>query len=221
MAVIEAVVFDVGETLVDETREYGTWADWLGVPRHTFASVFGAVIAAGKDYRETFEVFRPGFDLTREREARAEAGQPEWFGEDDLYTDVRPALSALRGMNVWVGIVGNQTVRAGGLLRGLKLPTDFVATSDDWGVTKPDLAFFDKVIEVAPVDDPERIVYVGDRIDNDIAPAKRVGMRTAYIQRGPWGWIHRDRPEVAELSDWRVDGLMEVVETVRRSNKSG
>ena len=218
---IEAVVFDVGETLVDETREYGTWADWLGVPRHTFASVFGAVIAAGKDYRETFEVFRPGFDLTREREARAEAGQPEWFGEDDLYTDVRPALSALRGMNVWVGIVGNQTVRAGGLLRGLKLPTDFVATSDDWGVTKPDLAFFEKLIEVAPVDDPERIVYVGDRIDNDIAPAKRVGMRTAYIQRGPWGWIHRDRPEVAELSDWRVDGLMEVVEAVRRSNKSG
>ncbi len=217
---IEAVVFDVGETLVDETREYGTWADWLGVPRHTFASVFGAVIAAGKDYRETFQVFRPGFDLTRERKARAEAGQPEWFGEDDLYTDVRPALSALQGMNVWVGIVGNQTVRAGGLLRGLELPTDFVATSDDWGVSKPDLAFFEKVIEVAPVDDPQRIVYVGDRIDNDVAPAKQVGMRTAYIRRGPWGWIHRDRPEVAELSDWRVDGLMEVVEAVRRSNES-
>lgn len=217
---IEAVVFDVGETLVDETREYGTWADWLGVPRHTFASVFGAVIAAGKDYRETFQVFRPGFDLTRERKARAEAGQPEWFGEDDLYPDVRPALSALQGMNVWVGMVGNQTVRAGGLLRGLELPTDFVATSDDWGVSKPDLAFFEKVIEVAPVDDPQRIVYVGDRIDNDVAPAKQVGMRTAYIRRGPWGWIHRDRPEVAELSDWRVDGLMEVVEAVRRSNES-
>jgi hypothetical protein len=29
--VIGAVVFDVGECLVDETREYGTWADWLGV----------------------------------------------------------------------------------------------------------------------------------------------------------------------------------------------
>src|SRR5687767_14012785 len=79
--------------------------------------------------------------------SRAEAGQPEWFGEDDLYTDVRPALSALRGMNVWVGIVGNQTVRAGGLLRGLKLSTDIVATSDDSGVSKPDLAFFEKVIE--------------------------------------------------------------------------
>lgn len=32
--VVDAVVFDVGETLVDETREHGTWADWLGrVPR--------------------------------------------------------------------------------------------------------------------------------------------------------------------------------------------
>ncbi len=59
---IAAVVFDVGECLVDESsREYGAWADWLGVPRHTFSAVFGAVIAHGLDYRETFQVFRPGF----------------------------------------------------------------------------------------------------------------------------------------------------------------
>ena len=61
--VVDAVVFDVGETLVDETREYGTWADWLGVPRHTFSAVFGAVIALGMDYRDTFQYFRPGFSL--------------------------------------------------------------------------------------------------------------------------------------------------------------
>lgn len=47
--VIRAVVFGIGECLIDETREYGTWADWLGVPRHTFAAVFGAVIAQGRD----------------------------------------------------------------------------------------------------------------------------------------------------------------------------
>ena len=40
--VINAVVLDVGEALVDETRECGTWADWLEVPRHTFSAVFGA-----------------------------------------------------------------------------------------------------------------------------------------------------------------------------------
>jgi hypothetical protein len=33
---IRAVFFDVGETIVDASREYGTWADWMGVPRHTF-----------------------------------------------------------------------------------------------------------------------------------------------------------------------------------------
>lgn len=135
-SMIRAVVFDVGECLVDETREYGTWADWLGVPRHTFAAMFGAVIAQGRDYRETFQEFRPGFDLTEEREKRAAAGKPEWFGEDDLYPDVRPTLSALREAGLWVGIAGNQTVRAGGLLRGLDLPSDLIATSDDWGGVK-------------------------------------------------------------------------------------
>ncbi|MBF6251894.1 HAD family hydrolase [Nocardia farcinica] len=206
---IRAVVFDVGETLVDETREYGTWADWLGVPRHTFVSVFGATIARGLDYRETFQVFRPGFDLTAEREARAAAGQPEWFGEEDLYPDVRPALAKLRESGIWVGVAGNQTVRAGGLLRGLDLPCDFIATSDDWGVSKPDTAFFDRIVEEVrrPADD---ILYVGDRLDNDIAPAKAVGMRTAFIQRGPWGWIHRDSPLLDELADFRIEFLTEL-----------
>jgi hypothetical protein len=68
--VIDAVVFDVGEALVDETREYGTWADWLGVPRHTFSAVFGAVTALGLDYRDAFQYFRPGFSLDAERARR-------------------------------------------------------------------------------------------------------------------------------------------------------
>jgi FMN phosphatase YigB (HAD superfamily) len=214
------VVFDVGECLVDETREYGTWADWLGVPRHTFAAVFGATIGAGGDYRDTFQVFAPGFDLSRAREERAAAGSPEWFGEDDLYPDVRPTLSALRALGVWVGIAGNQTVRAGGLLRGLYLPTDFIATSDDWGVQKPDTAFFDRVIDVAPCS-ADQILYVGDRVDNDIAPAKATGLLTAHLRRGPWGWIMRDAPELASLADWRIEGLGELVDIVRGSADGG
>jgi hypothetical protein len=54
--VIGSIFFDVGETIVDESREYGTWADWLGIPRHTFSAVFGAVIARGLDHREAFQV---------------------------------------------------------------------------------------------------------------------------------------------------------------------
>ncbi|MFF2550265.1 HAD family hydrolase [Nocardia sp. NPDC058058] len=216
---IQAVVFDVGETLVDETREYGTWADWLGVPRHTFVSVFGAVIALGQDYREAFQIFRPGFDLSQQREARAAAGHPETYGEEDLYSDVRPALSKLRDMGVWVGIVGNQTVRSGGILRSLDLPTDFIATSDDWGIQKPALGFFEKIVEVAPCE-ADQIVYVGDRLDNDIAPAKTAGMRTAFIQRGPWGWIQRDSPQVAELADWKITDLNTLADIVAEEQDS-
>lgn len=214
---ISAVVFDVGETLVDETREYGAWADWLGVPRHTFAAVFGAVIATGQDYREAFQVFRPGFDLAQERQARADAGQPETYGESDLYSDVRPALSKLRDMDIWVGIVGNQTVRSGEILRSLDLPADFIATSDDWGVEKPSPEFFAKIVEAAPCA-VEQIVYVGDRIDNDIGPAKSAGMRTAYLQRGPWGWILRNNQDVADLSDWRIRDLATLPELVAAEN---
>jgi hypothetical protein len=49
----------------------------VAMPRHTFSAMFGAVIARGLDYRETFQHFRPGFDLTQERERRAAAGEPE------------------------------------------------------------------------------------------------------------------------------------------------
>ncbi|WP_245720391.1 hypothetical protein [Nocardia uniformis] len=59
---------------------------------------------------------------------------------------------------------------------------------------------------------------MGDRIDNDVAPAKAAGMRTAYIQRGPWGWIHRDRPEVAELSDWKIRNRNTLPESVAAEN---
>ena len=206
---IGAVVFDVGECLVDESREYGTWADWLSVPRHTFSAVFGAVIAKGLDYRETFQIFQPGFDLKKARQERADAGQPEWFGEDDLYRDVRPALAQLRADGLWVGIAGNQTVRAGGLLRDLDLPADMIATSDDWGVSKPDSGFFRRMLEVTP-GSADEILYVGDRLDNDIRPAASLGLRTALIRRGSWGIIQQGDPEAERVPTMRIDSLAEL-----------
>ena len=216
---IKAVVFDVGETLIDETREYGTWADWLGVPRHTFSSGFGAVIALGKDYREAFEFFRPGFDLAAERKLRADAGRAETFGEGDLYPDARPAMAALWEMGVWVGVAGNQTSRSGGILRALDLPADMIATSDDWNAAKPNSSFFRAVIDAAPCAAGE-IVYVGDRLDNDLKPAKDAGMRTAFIRRGPWGYIWERRPDMPAVADWQMTTLAELPGIVTGVNRS-
>jgi len=218
--VIDAVVFDVGETLVNETREYGTWADWLGVPHHTFSSVFGAVIALGMDYREVFQYFQPGFNLEEERAARADSGQPEWFGEDDLYPDTRPCLAALRDMGIWVGIAGNQTLRAGDILRKLGLPADLIVTSEEWGATKPGSAFFGMLISATPCE-ASRILYVGDRLDNDLEPAKAAGMRTAFIRRGPWGYIWELHPGMDAAADWRIASLAELPRIVAEVNRSG
>ena len=195
---IEAVFFDVGETIVDESREYGTWADWLGVPRHTFSAMFGAVIARGGDYREVFQQFRPRFDLEAERlQARLDAAIGEYLNAHDLYPDARPCLQALKDAGYFVGVAGNQTARAGRFLRELNLPCDVLATSDEWGATKPDARFIDKLVAVSGHDRGE-IAYVGDRLDNDIAPAAQAGLFTIWVRRGPWGYIlHPDEPFVA------------------------
>ncbi|MFF4254977.1 HAD family hydrolase [Streptomyces sp. NPDC001663] len=207
---IRAVVFDVGECLVDETREYGTWADWLGVPRHTFHAMFGAVIAQRRDYREVFQEFRPGFDLYEEREERAAAGQPETFSEEDLYADVRPMLARLRAEGLWLGIAGNQTIRAGKLLRELfSDDVDLIGTSDDWGASKPDSAFFRRVAEAVPFANHE-ILYVGDRIDNDLRPAVGAGMHTALVHRGPWATIQWRTEQAEKLPTFRIESLQEL-----------
>jgi HAD superfamily hydrolase (TIGR01549 family) len=206
---VTAVVFDVGETLLDDTREFGAWADWIGIPRHTFSAVLGAVTAEGRDNAETFEYFRPGFDLMRERQLREEAGLGEQIADDDLYPDARPALAALKEMGLWVGIAANQTVRAAELLRQLKLPVDLVATSGEWGIAKPDPQFFAQIVELAP-GLPEQIVYVGDHRDNDMIPARAAGLRTAHIRRGPWGYMWAEKPSLLNVADWRLNSLLDL-----------
>jgi HAD superfamily hydrolase (TIGR01549 family) len=206
---VSAVVFDVGETLLDDSREWGAWADWVGVPRHTFSTVLGAVTAAGRDNAETFQYFRPGFDLARERQLREDTGRGEQIEDTDLYTDVRPSLEALRAAGLWVGVAGNQTPRAAQLLRALDLPVDYIGTSGEWGVAKPQPGFFERVVEIAP-GRPDEIVYVGDHRDNDVVPAKTAGLRAALIRRGPWGYLWADDPVVRENADWVIDSLTEL-----------
>lgn len=211
---IDAVVFDVGETLVNETSEYGAWADWLGIPRHTFSAVFGAVIASGRDHRDVFRYFRSGFDLDAERSRRDMAGVPDGFGPVDLYPDARPAMAALRDAGYLVVLAANQPQRAHRILEALDLPVDLVTTSAALGVAKPDPAFFTHIISVCadlgfPDITPERICYVGDRLDNDIVPAKRAGMRAAFVRRGPWGYLFADHPDTAE-AEYHLDHLTDL-----------
>nr|WP_202485688.1 HAD family hydrolase [Streptomyces sp. SID4985] len=205
---------DVGETITRDDRHWGSWADWLGVPRHTLSALVGAVVAQGRGNADAVRLLRPGIDLAAEYAAREAAGRGEQLDEDDLYDDVRPALFALRQAGVRVVIAGNQTARAGELLRGLDLPADVIATSGEWGVAKPEPEFFHRVLDVAQAP-ADRTLYVGDHPANDVIPAAAAGLRTAHLRRGPWGnlWTSGD---AAKAADWRIDSLMELLDIATR-----
>ncbi|MDT0403788.1 MULTISPECIES: HAD family hydrolase [Streptomyces] len=206
---IETIVFDVGETITRDDRYWASWADWLDIPRHTLSALVGAVVARGQDNAEALRLVRPGIDVAAEYQARDAAGRGEDLDESDLYDDVRPALTALRRLGIRVVIAGNQTPRAGQLLRSLDLPADLIVTSGEWGVAKPQPTFFERVIEVAQTL-PEATLYVGDHPANDVFPAKAAGLRTAHLRRGPWGCLWADDPEVVAQADWRVDSLTQL-----------
>ena len=174
---IEAAVFDFGETLYDETNAWSAIADAAGVPRLTFMAALGGLIAAGRTHREIFDLF----------------GVPEpqhWLplDEEDLYPDAIPCLLALRARGLRLGIAANQPDRAAEIGRTLGIELDLVATSAAWGVEKPSPAFFERVASELALP-PAAIAYVGDRVDNDVAPAAAAGMCAVFVRRGPWGWI--------------------------------
>jgi HAD superfamily hydrolase (TIGR01549 family) len=209
-ASVKAIFFDVGETLVAETRMWQGAAASLGVSNLEFFAALGALIERREDHRKIFEWFgRPGTDIISVGRERVAAGEASDFLEQDLYADAVPALSALREAGFYVGIAANQPSERETTLNGWKLPVDVVGTSQSWGVAKPSPQFFQRMAEVAGVE-PHEVMYVGDRVDNDVIPAVEAGMTAVLLRRGPWGviqcrWLDAERAHLA------IDSLEELV----------
>jgi HAD superfamily hydrolase (TIGR01509 family) len=198
---VKAVVFDIGETLVDETRVWGLHADHAGVTRLTFFAALGAVIERRDDHRDVFDL------LGIERWTDSIPYEP-----DDLYTDSVSCMAALRRSGYTLALVGNQPARTESFLLECGLDVDLVASSDSWGVAKPHPEFFQRVVEWLDVP-PEQIAYVGDRVDNDVLPANVAGMVSVFLRRGPWGVLQAEWPE-ADQADVRIDSLAELPEAL-------
>jgi HAD superfamily hydrolase (TIGR01549 family) len=118
------------------------------------------------------------------------------FQAIDLYPDALGALDALRAAGYRLAIVANQPARREGELRRIGIGSDVMAMSEAMGVAKPDAAFYRKALELMGTPDPASVAYVGDRVDNDVLPAMKAGMRAVWLRRGPWGAIGRMPPEV-------------------------
>jgi FMN phosphatase YigB (HAD superfamily) len=185
---IRTVFFDVGYTLFDETRLWREWAEWLGVGERQLFAALHDVIAEGRDHRELFA--RLGFDLPAQMKARRDAGWVERLLPSDLYPDARPSLANVKAKGRVVGVAGNFAAEV--LDRAIldaELPVDVVGGTERWGASKPSNAFFERMIEAAGVP-AAQIAYVGDRLDNDVLPARNAGMYGIFIERGPWGEAH-------------------------------
>jgi FMN phosphatase YigB (HAD superfamily) len=200
MSRITTVIFDLGETLVEETRQWQIAAEAAGVPYFTLAAMLGSVIERGLDHSAFWD------ELGVERVSAVDHGYT--VTADTFYTDALPALRALKDTGYRLGIVANQPAGVVEQLDVLGLPLDIVATSASIGVAKPDPRFFEHIVEQCGVPAGE-IAYVGDRLDNDVLPAQSIGMTAIFIRRGPWGYIQA-RTIGADRADHRIESLDEL-----------
>ena len=177
-----AIVFDMGETLFDETRQMEELAAAEGMPRFTYMALVGAAIVRGEQPR------------SQHRAAP--------FTDDDFYPNALPCLAGLRARGLVVGVVGNTAAANEDVLASR---VDFVGSSERWGISKPAHAFFERIVAELDVDRGD-ITYVGDRVDNDVLPALACGLQAVHIRRGPWGHLHETPAGVR-----RIDSLSELL----------
>jgi len=130
-----------------------------------------------------------------------------------LFPGVREALAALREAYI-IGVIteGDGRLQREQLERlGLDGVFRHVIISQEVGLHKPDPALYDYALAAAEVV-PKESVMVGDRIDWDLVPAKRIGMRTAFF-------THNNRyialkEEVGFEPDWEVGSFLQLLEFI-------
>ena len=197
---LRAVVFDVGETLVDEERWWRELARRIGIPPHVVWAALGVTIARGEEHDALWGYL--GSD-------RPTGWQELTYSLDDLYPDALTCLAGVRALGLRVGIVGNQTEALEAWARDAALPADIVSSSASLGVRKPDPAFFARVVGLMGFRADE-VAYVGDRVDNDVLPAAAAGLTAIHVRRGPWGRLQATPAEAA----LGLDSLSELPEAL-------
>jgi FMN phosphatase YigB (HAD superfamily) len=89
-------------------------------------------------------------------------------------------------------------------------------TQDDFDITKPDPRYLEQITRVCGVD-PGECVMVGDRMDNDIIPARQLGMKAILVRVG----LHRkQQPRTpSEIPDAEIEGIQGLAEAVLRVSR--
>lgn len=199
---IKWLFFDVGSTLVDETECYN----------HRIQDAIAGTNITFEEFNEK-RMFFAKQNLKGDIEALRFFGlaKTPWHHEDEKpYDDTESVLKALceRGYNI--GVIANQAAGTQKRLEnwGLMKYIQLVIASAEEGVAKPDKRIFEIALERSMCS-PSEAVMIGDRIDNDIIPAKEMGMATIWVKQG-FGkyWTFTNESEKA---DFEVNNLTELL----------
>ncbi len=208
---IKWLFFDIGSTLVDERGAY----------RHRIEEIVsGTDISYEAFYDTMLGFYRQNKKGDLEAVKQYGLSLPKWHGEDELlYPEAKSCLQRLH-RSYKIGIIANQ--RSGTRERlqafGILSDVDLVIASAEEGLAKPDPAIFRFALQRAGCP-PEQSVMIGDRLDNDIAPAKKLGMKTIWVKQGfsglgaPQGELETPDASAADLDEvcriikqWGLEG---------------
>ena len=200
---INWIFFDLGSTLIDETK-----ADLRRIREMTK----GTDLTEEMFCEKRLEMIRQGLSGDPAAIAFFHLTKTPWHNEEETpYPDAEPALAALQQRDFKLGVIANQNPGTEQRLAEWNLLQyfDVIAASAELGIAKPDPAIFQWALKQAGCA-AQNAVMVGDRMDNDIAPANRLGMHTVRLLRG-LGAYH----EPQSTDEQPVDTIISLAELIR------
>lgn len=198
---IKWIFFDIGSTLVDESIAYRNRIE---------RTIANTDISYDEFYRRMVEISehdQNAYDSVLEEYGLKKA---PWNSDDEfVYPEAEVCLQEL-SKRYHIGIIANQNLGSEERLEklGLLKYIDLVIASAEEGVAKPDLQIFQIALGRANCK-PEEAVMVGDRLDNDIIPANKIGMTTVWIKQGFSSYT--EPKEIKKHSDYTINNLNELL----------
>ncbi len=200
---IKWIFFDIGSTLIDESECYKL--------RYREA-VAGTTISPDDFEKKVVEFSKKNLKGDHEAVRYYGIELPPWHKEAEKpYADAESVLKQLSVKGYHLGVIANQSPGTKERLSnwGLLKYFDIVLASAEEGISKPDIEIFYRALTAAKCL-PDNAVMVGDRLDNDITPAKKIGMKTVWIKQGLGGLasaMHK-----MEQADYKIENLTELLE---------
>jgi HAD superfamily hydrolase (TIGR01549 family) len=196
---LAAVCIDMGSVVVDERPTWGHWqslavkhlrSGGLTVTRGDLSKALRAAMVA-RAPRVSSHAFA------------ALGGSPEipqeiWrnFANRDRPLPYAAAALERLATRYRLVMVANQGLHARALLEGAGLDKHFslMLLSDEIRIAKPDERIFRLALDHLEIE-PDQVAMLGDRLDLDVEPARRLGMLAVRIRRGPFACQIAERPE--------------------------